>query len=71
MQPLQETGDGVAVGEMAADVVGLSSAPTIEGSDVAVSVQDGNVFINDARVIITDIVTDNGVIHVIDAVLIP
>ncbi len=55
----------------AADVVTLTSAPTLQGSDVAVRVENGNVFIDDSQVIITDIVTTNGVIHVIDAVLIP
>jgi uncharacterized surface protein with fasciclin (FAS1) repeats len=56
---------------MAADVVGLTSATTVLGKDVAVKVEGGNVYINDAKVIITDIETSNGVIHVIDTVLIP
>ncbi len=56
---------------MAADVVNLSSADTALGKPVSVKVEDGNVFINDAQVIITDIEASNGVIHVIDAVLIP
>jgi uncharacterized surface protein with fasciclin (FAS1) repeats len=56
---------------MAADVVELTSATTVLGEDVAIEVRDGNVFINDAQVIITDIEADNGVIHVIDAVLLP
>ncbi|NJC98077.1 MAG: fasciclin domain-containing protein [Anaerolineae bacterium] len=56
---------------MASDVVGLSSAPTVLGKDVAIKVENGNVFINDAQVIITDIETSNGVIHVIDSVLLP
>jgi len=56
---------------MAADVVGLTSATTVLGQDVTVTVEGGNVFINDAQVIITDIEASNGVIHVIDAVLIP
>ncbi len=56
---------------LAADVVGLSSAATLQGSDVSVRVDAGNVFINDAQVIITDIVGSNGVIHVIDSVLLP
>jgi hypothetical protein len=41
------------------------------GKPVDITVQDGNVFVNDAQVIITDIETSNGVIHVIDAVLLP
>jgi uncharacterized surface protein with fasciclin (FAS1) repeats len=56
---------------MAADVITLQSADTVLGKPIAVKVTDGNVFINDSQVIITDIETSNGVIHVIDAVLIP
>jgi transforming growth factor-beta-induced protein len=57
---------------MAADVIGLTSAPTVLGKDVMVKVQDGSVFLNDnVKIIITDIVTSNGVIHVLDAVLLP
>lgn len=57
---------------MAADVVGLTSAPTVLGKDIAVKVEDGKVYLNDTtQVIITDIETSNGVIHVIDAVLLP
>lgn len=56
---------------MAADVVNLSSADTASGASLAISVMDGKVMINDAQVIITDIEASNGVIHVIDAVLIP
>jgi uncharacterized surface protein with fasciclin (FAS1) repeats len=56
---------------MAADVVQLDSADTVLGKPVDITVTDGNVFVNDAQVIITDIETSNGVIHVIDAVLLP
>ncbi|MBM3695098.1 MAG: fasciclin domain-containing protein [Actinobacteria bacterium] len=56
---------------MAADVVGLTSATTAQGSDLAISVEDGKVMINGAMVITADIETSNGVIHVIDAVLLP
>ena len=56
---------------MAADVVTLESAATVLGKDVAIKVEDGNVYINEAQVIITDIETSNGVIHVIDAVILP
>jgi transforming growth factor-beta-induced protein len=57
---------------MAADVVGLTSAPTVLGKDITVRVDDGKVYLNDTtQVIITDIETSNGVIHVIDAVLLP
>ena len=57
---------------MAADVVNLDSADTVQGQPVAITVDaDGNVFVNDAQVIITDVEASNGVIHVIDAVIIP
>jgi LPXTG-motif cell wall-anchored protein len=56
---------------MAADVVQLDSANTVLGKPVSIKVDNGNVFVNDAQVIITDIETSNGVIHVIDSVLIP
>jgi uncharacterized surface protein with fasciclin (FAS1) repeats len=45
--------------------------PTLFGQDVTVTIVDGNVMINDATVIIADIAADNGVVHVIDAVLVP
>ncbi|MEG4346878.1 fasciclin domain-containing protein [Microcoleus sp. A003_D6] len=48
----------------------LSSAETVEGSVVGIDTSDG-IKINDAKVLISDILADNGVIHVIDAVLIP
>jgi transforming growth factor-beta-induced protein len=56
---------------MAADVTGLESATTLLGQDIAIKVDMGSVYINDAKVIITDIETSNGVIHVIDAVILP
>jgi transforming growth factor-beta-induced protein len=52
-------------------VVGLESAETIAGPDVTIRVDGGNVLINDAQVIIADIQASNGIIHVIDKVLIP
>jgi uncharacterized surface protein with fasciclin (FAS1) repeats len=56
---------------MAADVVNLSSADTALGESVSIRVEDGNVYINDAQVVITDVEASNGVIHVVDAVIIP
>jgi transforming growth factor-beta-induced protein len=57
---------------MAADVVGLTSATTVLGKDLTITVRDGKVFLNDTvEIIITDIEASNGVIHVIDAVLLP
>ena len=56
---------------MAADVTALESAETASGESVAIKTDMGAVNVNDAKVVITDIETSNGVIHVIDAVLLP
>ena len=42
---------------------------TLQGDDVTVSITNGSVFINDAQVIVADIMADNGIVHVINAVL--
>ena len=56
---------------MAADVVKLSEAKTVNGKTLKVKVNGGNVMINDANVTSTDIAASNGVIHVIDSVVLP
>ena len=56
---------------MARDVVNLTKAATANGQDVQIKVRDGKVMINDATVIVTDIEASNGVIHVIDTVIMP
>ena len=56
---------------MAADVVKLDSAKTVQGQSIQIVVKDGKVMVNGAKVLKTDIVCGNGVIHVIDAVLLP
>jgi uncharacterized surface protein with fasciclin (FAS1) repeats len=56
---------------LAADVVKLKSAKTVEGSDVKITVKGKSVTVNGANVVKTDIEASNGVIHVIDAVLLP
>jgi transforming growth factor-beta-induced protein len=56
---------------MAADVVNLKSADTVLGKPVSIQVEGDTVMVNDAQVIITDIEATNGVIHVIDTVLLP
>jgi transforming growth factor-beta-induced protein len=56
---------------MAADVVNLTEAETALGEKAMVKVEGGKVFINEAEVIITDVVASNGVIHVIDTVILP
>jgi uncharacterized surface protein with fasciclin (FAS1) repeats len=63
----------VAEGAVPAEtVVTLESATTIQGEPVSIMVMDGEVVLNDsAKVIITDIEASNGIIHVIDAVILP
>ncbi|MBW4592446.1 MAG: fasciclin domain-containing protein [Brasilonema angustatum HA4187-MV1] len=62
----------VAYGDaMYEDLIEIDHAETLEGSIVAIDSADGKVKVNDANVVKTDIITDNGVIHVIDAVLMP
>ncbi len=56
---------------LAKDVVKLHSAKTLEGQNIAIKVVDGGVMVDAAHVTKTDIVTSNGVIHVIDSVLLP
>ena len=56
---------------MAEDVVKLDSAKTVEGQKVKIVTTDGKVTINGAKVVKTDIACKNGVIHVIDTVLMP
>ena len=55
----------------AGDVVKLSSAKTLEGSSVLIKVNKGGVFVNRAKVTTPDVMASNGVIHVINKVLIP
>jgi uncharacterized surface protein with fasciclin (FAS1) repeats len=55
---------------MAADVAGMSAARTVEGGSLEISTSSG-VRVDDATVVKTDIETSNGVIHVIDTVLMP
>jgi uncharacterized surface protein with fasciclin (FAS1) repeats len=60
---------------MAADLVKLKTAKTVQGQDVKIDASKWhmhkNAKVNDANIIKTDIVADNGVIHVIDKVLLP
>ncbi|MDH3249960.1 MAG: fasciclin domain-containing protein, partial [Acidimicrobiia bacterium] len=61
----------VAGNVTAAGVVTLDSADTVQGEAVTITVDDGSVLVNDANVVQTDVDASNGVIHVIDAVLLP
>jgi uncharacterized surface protein with fasciclin (FAS1) repeats len=55
---------------MAADVTKMKSATTVEGSDVKIDASHG-VKVNDSTVTTADVAADNGVIHIIDTVLMP
>jgi uncharacterized surface protein with fasciclin (FAS1) repeats len=55
---------------MAKDVVGLSKAKTVQGKELSITVGD-NVMVDKSKVVKTDIECSNGVIHVINAVLLP
>jgi uncharacterized surface protein with fasciclin (FAS1) repeats len=56
---------------MASDVVNLDSAETVNGKSVTISIVDGSVRVDGATVVATDIEAANGIIHVIDAVILP
>jgi len=62
----------VVSGEVTAEqVVGLDSAVTVNGAAISISVDNGKVMIDDATVVATDVFATNGVIHVIDKVILP
>jgi uncharacterized surface protein with fasciclin (FAS1) repeats len=56
---------------MSADVVKLNSARTAEGSTIRIKANSNGVMVNDAHVVKADIAASNGVIHVIDKVILP
>ncbi len=56
---------------MAADVGGLKTAKTVAGKDIKIAVTGDVVMINESKVLKTDIAAKNGVIHVIDKVMLP
>ena len=55
----------------ASEVIKLESAKTLQGSPVKIRVKNGNVYVNDAKVIQADVRASNGIIHVIDTVILP
>jgi uncharacterized surface protein with fasciclin (FAS1) repeats len=61
----------VAGSALSTDLSNGQMIMTIQGQDVTVTIDNGNVFINNAQVTVADIIATNGVVHVIDAVLIP
>ncbi|MCS0027858.1 fasciclin domain-containing protein [Vibrio diabolicus] len=56
---------------MAADVVKLDKATTVQGQDVMIKTMGDKVMVNDANVMATDVKAKNGIIHVIDTVIMP
>ena len=62
----------VVSGKVAAEqVVHLKSAKTVQGGSVKITTAGGKVMLDNATVTATDIATDNGIIHVIDSVILP
>lgn len=55
----------------AKDVVGLDMVKSVEGSEIDITAEGGKVMVNDATVVTADIAASNGVIHVIDKVILP
>ena len=56
---------------MAADVVKVKDAKTVQGGSIKVNAGNGKVMVDNASVVKTDIAASNGVIHVVDSVLMP
>jgi uncharacterized surface protein with fasciclin (FAS1) repeats len=56
---------------MASDVVKLKSAKAVSGDTIGIATRNGGVTVDNARVVKTDVVASNGVIHVIDSVILP
>ena len=56
---------------LSSDLTDGQTIATLNGAEVAVTINEAGIFINDAQVTVADLVADNGVVHVIDAVLIP
>ena len=61
----------VVAGKVMAADVKPGMVKTVQGSDINITVKDGVVMVNDAKVIATDVAASNGVIHVIDTVIQP
>jgi len=57
--------------DLASQVTKMSAAKTVNGQSLAISVNSGTVMVDNAKVIKTDILCSNGVIHVIDSVILP
>ncbi len=55
----------------AAKVTTLDTAKTLQGESISIAVKDGKVYVDNAQVVTADIETSNGIIHVIDHVILP
>ena len=56
---------------MAADLVNGQSVSTLNGKNITITYKEGNFYVDNAKISVADILADNGVVHVIDAVIIP
>lgn len=56
---------------LSSDLSDGMKATTVNGASITIRLEDGKVFVNDAEVVIADVLTDNGVVHAINKVLIP
>lgn len=56
---------------MSTDLSDGMKATTVNGQEVTVHLKEGKVFINDAEVVLADVLTDNGVIHAVNKVIMP
>jgi len=56
---------------LSTDLTDGMEATTVNGASLTINLRDGKVFVNDAEVVIADVLTDNGVVHAINTVLIP
>ncbi len=56
---------------MSTDLSDGMTAKTVNGEEITIKIEDGKVMVNDAEVVMADVETDNGVIHVINKVIMP
>jgi len=56
---------------LSSDLSDGMEATTVNGASLTIRLEDGKVFVNDAEVVVADVLTDNGVVHAINTVLIP
>jgi len=56
---------------LSSDLSNGMETTTVNGASITIRLEDGKVFVNDAEVVIADVLTDNGIVHAINKVLIP